>query len=188
MAKQNTSEYALLGLLTQGPASGYDLRRESEAQLGHFWSESYASIYPMLKRLHTKGWVSRSHVEQDDKPDKQIYTITDAGSKAFAKWIDEPISPLPPRNLTLLKLYFGAMSNRRSLRKNIEDYRNRLMETLAQIEPEISRFRNTSTEDSDSVFTLLTLSHTIHSAKASLTWCKSVLEVLDNRPDTNREE
>jgi len=187
MAKQNTSEYALLGLLSQAPASGYDLRRESEAQLGHFWSESYASIYPMLKRLHTKGWVSRSHVEQNDKPDKQIYTITDDGLKAFQKWIDEPIMPLPPRNLTLLKLHFGSATSRRSLRKHIEDYRDRLMETLAQIEPEISRYRNTSS-DSDSVFTLLTLSHTIHSAKASLTWCKSVLEVLNNKADGNRKD
>ncbi len=178
MAKQNTAEYALLGLLTKQPASGYDLRRLAQERMGHFWNESFASIYPMLKRLHQKGWVSRTDVEQDDKPDKIVYAVTSAGRAAFSRWLTEEVTPPPPRDLLMLKLYFGGQTQPGVLRGHIEGYRRRLMETLAMMEPQIAKIRNSGDDGPDHVFTLLTLSQSIHATRAMLAWCKSAEEVL----------
>lgn len=178
MAKQNTAEYALLGLLTKQPASGYDLRRLAQETMGHFWNESFASIYPMLKRLHQKGWVSRTDVEQDDKPDKIVYEATSTGRAAFAEWLKEAVTPSPPRDLLMLKLYFGRQTDPEVLRGHIDAYRRRLMENLSMMEPQIAKIRNAGEDHPDHVFTLLTLSQNIHATRAMLAWCKSADEVL----------
>ncbi|MGH9601902.1 MAG: PadR family transcriptional regulator, partial [Terriglobales bacterium] len=47
----NTTRFALLGLLSLGPQSGYDLKKRMEQSIAHFWSESYGQIYPTLRRL-----------------------------------------------------------------------------------------------------------------------------------------
>lgn len=182
MSKHNTSEYALLGLLTMGPASGYDLRRKTEQQIGHFWNESYASIYPMLKRLLGRGWVERRQVEQDDKPDKWVYSITDAGMEAFRLWLGEGINPIPPRNILLMKVYFGAEMSNSDLIGHIEWYRQELTKALGDNENRISQIKQAS-DDSASVYQLLTLSHSIHETRAMLTWCKSAIDLLSQRQD-----
>jgi DNA-binding PadR family transcriptional regulator len=182
MPKQNTSEFALLGLLTQEPASGYDLRRMTEQQIGHFWSESYASIYPMLKRLLAGGLVERYQVEQIDKPDKWIYTITEAGKEAFREWLSEEIHPMPPRNILLMKIYFGALATNAEIVEHLEAYRVELMDELGKSESRIADIRRTS-ENESSVYQLLTVSHSIHITRAMLAWCKSALEILKQQSD-----
>lgn len=178
MPKQNTSEFALLGLLSLMPSSGYDLRRKTEIQLGHFWSESYASIYPMLKRLLEQGFVERYQVEQTDKPDKWIHTITELGEAAFRKWLSEEIHPIPPRNLLLMKLYFGSKTTNEELVVHIENYRLELMDELGKNEQRIATIRQ-SADTTSSVYQLLTLSHSIHGTRAMLAWCKSATEILN---------
>jgi len=181
MAKQNTAEYALLGLLSSSPASGYDLHRRSDELIGHFWSESFASIYPMLKRLMGKKWVTRVQVEQHDKPDKWIYSITDAGIVALKEWLCEPLRTAPPRNIMLMKLYFGHLSKRDTLKQHIESYKQELLSDLQHIEQKISRIRSSDSDSSERMYSLLTLSHSIHLTKANLAWCKSTLEFIDQQ-------
>lgn len=185
MAKQNTAEYALLGLLSSSPASGYDLHRRSDELIGHFWSESFASIYPMLKRLMEKKWVTRVQVEQEDKPDKWIYSITDLGIVALKEWLREPLRNPPPRNIMLLKLFFGHLSKRETLKQHIESYKSELVTDLQQIEQKISRLRNSSSGSKERMFSLLTLSHSIHITKANLEWCKSTLEFIEQQDVSN---
>jgi DNA-binding PadR family transcriptional regulator len=181
MAKKNTAEYALLGLLSSSPASGYDLHRRSEELIGHFWSESFASIYPMLKRLMQKKWVDRIQVEQNDKPDKWIYSLTDLGIVALKEWLREPLRMPPPRNLVLLKLYFGHLTKRDILRRHVENYRNELLDELHEIEQKIARIKNSASASNDIMYSLLTLSHSIHVTKANLAWCKNTLEFIEQQ-------
>jgi len=180
MPKQNTSEFALLGLLTQEPSSGYDLRRKTELHLGHFWSESYASIYPMLKRLLELELVDRYQVEQTDKPDKWVYSITDKGLEVFRNWLSDDVHPMPPRNILLMKVYFGAHITNEELVAHIESYRLELMEELGKNEQRIATIRQSS-DSTSSVYQLLTLSYSIHSTRAMLAWCKSATEILSQR-------
>ena len=50
---------ALLGLLSLGPMSGYDIRQLIPRSIGYFWNESYGQIYPGLKRLAAAGLVEK---------------------------------------------------------------------------------------------------------------------------------
>ncbi len=68
-----------LGMLTDGPASGYDLKKEFESTFAHFFAAGYGSIYPALSSLAESGLVDCELVPQEGKPDRKGYQITDAG-------------------------------------------------------------------------------------------------------------
>ena len=108
MAKENKSRYAVLGMLSLRPMSGYDLKKYIELGTSNFWSESYGQIYPMLKQLAEEGLTS-SHVEKrEGRPERHVYTLTDKGWDALRHWLTEPVESQLARNELLLKLFFGC--------------------------------------------------------------------------------
>lgn len=68
-----------LGMLTNGDASGYDLKKEFESSFGHFFAAGYGSIYPALSALAREGLVDCREIAQDGKPDRKVYRINDSG-------------------------------------------------------------------------------------------------------------
>ena len=74
-----------LGMLTDGPASGYDLKKCFESSFGHFFPAGYGSIYPALATLARNGMVEFEEVPQDGKPDRKVYTITEKGREELMK-------------------------------------------------------------------------------------------------------
>ena len=109
MAKRTSSSTdVLLGLLTIGPMSGYDLGQAIRTSVGFFWNESYGQIYPNLRNLATEGLVTSKTERQKGKPDRHIYSITKMGRERLAAWLAVEPQPEIPRNELLLKLFFGA--------------------------------------------------------------------------------
>ena len=70
-------EILLLSKLARAPMHGYELRKAVEASTGHTLSNN--SLYPTLRRFVDAGAVSRSAEEQEAKPPRHVYTITDVG-------------------------------------------------------------------------------------------------------------
>ena len=61
-------ELAILGLLTESPMHGYELRKRLSTTLGAFRALSYGSLYPTLRKLRDAGWISE---EQPQLPEPQ---------------------------------------------------------------------------------------------------------------------
>ena len=53
----STLGYAILGLLADGPQTGYDLTRRMERPVGFYWTARHSQIYPELARLEAAGLV-----------------------------------------------------------------------------------------------------------------------------------
>jgi DNA-binding PadR family transcriptional regulator len=54
-------EFAILGLLHEGPMHGYELRKRLTTLLGAFRAAiSYGSLYPTLRRLKAGGWITEN--------------------------------------------------------------------------------------------------------------------------------
>jgi DNA-binding PadR family transcriptional regulator len=70
-------EILLLSKLAVEPMHGYELRKAVEASTGHTLSNN--SLYPTLRRFVDAGAVSRSAEEQEAKPPRHVYTITEVG-------------------------------------------------------------------------------------------------------------
>ena len=70
-------EIFALSILRAGPAHGYDLKRR--VQRPSLASLSNNSLYPMLRRFEKDGLVTRTTEEQQGKPARNVYAITDTG-------------------------------------------------------------------------------------------------------------
>lgn len=82
---------ALLGLLSQNPASGYDLRKEfSPTLLGNF-SDSPGAIYPALARLEKAGLI-RGKVQRAGPRQRKLFRITPAGASELRAWLARPVA------------------------------------------------------------------------------------------------
>lgn len=68
-----------LGVLSRGAMTGYEIRKYLDANFRHVVSAGYGSIYPALAELTGEGLVTVTSVEQERRPDKKIYAITEAG-------------------------------------------------------------------------------------------------------------
>jgi DNA-binding PadR family transcriptional regulator len=100
-----TLGYAILGLLSREELSGYDLAGRMRARVGHFWEARHSQIYPELARLEEGRLVTHRVVEQQDRPDKKVYEITEEGLDALKQWVTEPPTPRPARDELVLKAY-----------------------------------------------------------------------------------
>ena len=79
-----------LGMLTDGAASGYDLKKQFESSFAHFFVAGYGSIYPALSSLAEEGLVSCERIPQEGKPDRKVYEITDDGRAFLLKALENP--------------------------------------------------------------------------------------------------
>lgn len=92
----------ILGILIEGPQTGYGLKSTIEQSVGFFYSASYGSLYPALKRLAEQGAISL--VESDGAKNKKLYTLEALGRNQFLEWLGEPLTR--NRNEHLLKFFF----------------------------------------------------------------------------------
>jgi len=77
-----------LGILSTREASGYEIKKDIEEGLfSNFIDASYGSIYPALTQLAAEGLVTVRAENQTGKPDKKVYSITEAGRRALARAI-----------------------------------------------------------------------------------------------------
>jgi len=79
-----------LGMLTDGPASGYDLKKQFESTFSHFFAAGYGSIYPALSSLAEHGLVNCEEIPQEGKPDRKVYEITDQGREFLRAALRNP--------------------------------------------------------------------------------------------------
>ena len=72
-------EYAILGFLNYHPYSGYDLKKVFDNLVRHFWPADQSQIYRTLSNL-IQTWLGEMEViEQNDRPDRKVYSITETG-------------------------------------------------------------------------------------------------------------
>lgn len=51
MALKNRSVYAILGILSVSPNTGYGIKKYCDTILKNFWNENFGHVYPTLKKM-----------------------------------------------------------------------------------------------------------------------------------------
>ncbi|HYB01047.1 MAG TPA: PadR family transcriptional regulator [Ktedonobacteraceae bacterium] len=185
MAKENKSRYALLGILSMCPGSGYDIKKFMEQSTSNFWSESYGQIYPILKQLVEEG-LATSHTEkQEGKPERYVYTLTDMGLEELRQWLTEPIEQMVERNELLLKLFFGRQSTIASNVEHVQQFQ-RLQEQLLHKYRSIEAYlKENCADNADMCYSLITVRYGIHRCQALLAWCEETINALQTFTEMN---
>ena len=173
----STTEYAVLGLLTFGERSGYELDKLAQRSIGYFWRPAKSKIYAILPRLVERGLAESSSVAQSGRPDKQVYRITGEGEQALREWLASPTSiGGAGRDTLLLKLFFGEHGELEDLRQLVAGRKRRAEEQLAALE-EIER----RIDRDDDFYPYLTLLHGLEDARSTIAWAERALAELDRR-------
>jgi PadR family transcriptional regulator AphA len=95
--------YALLGLLADRPASGYDLLQRFKVSLANVWPATQSQIYTELTKLADAGSIA---VTDEGPRGRKEYTITDAGLADLREWLTTTEPKRPARNEMLLRVFF----------------------------------------------------------------------------------
>lgn len=129
-------QYALLGLLSYRPMTGYDLKKMFDDSINNFWAASLSQIYRELGALENKGYLTSAVEKQNDRPDKKIYNITDTGRGAFREWITNFPEKLSKekRDEFTLRLFFGSNLTREDLIIQFQRFIKEMQEHLEKVE------------------------------------------------------
>jgi PadR family transcriptional regulator, regulatory protein AphA len=176
---RRTTPYAMLGMLTLGPMSGYEMKRQMEQSIAHFWSESYGQIYPALKQLETEGLAtSRPQRSTTGRPDRQIYAITPKGREMLGVWLRESPKLQPPRSELLLKLFFWSQLPPDEATKHVEALRNASARELEQYAGIEANLKTNHAGHPALPYWLMTLSFGRHRSQGMHAWAIETLNEL----------
>lgn len=121
-----TTSWAVLGLLSFGSElSGYDLKKWADWSLRFFyWAPSFSQIYAELRKLEDLGYATSRVVSKDDVRGKRLYSITDEGTRAMARWVEEAdVEPVVLKHGVMLRMWLGHLSDPQQLREMLLEHR-----------------------------------------------------------------
>jgi PadR family transcriptional regulator AphA len=172
------ASHSLLGILSLGAMSGYDIRKFVQEHLGYFWKESYGQIYPMLKRMAAQKLVEMRVERKDGKPDRRVYSLTAAGRAELDGWLAKPPALPSPRNELLLKLFFGRLGRGENLLRHVDELR-RHHQALLREYVEVEHWLHREQAGHPGLpYWLITLDYGRRHSRALLNWSQSTLRTL----------
>lgn len=98
-----------LGVLTLREMTGYEIKKHFEQSFAHFFVAGYGSIYPALSELTRVGMVNCQDVAQTKRPDKKVYSITNAGRAQLAAALAQTTPRHKVRSEFLVLMYFAHL-------------------------------------------------------------------------------
>jgi PadR family transcriptional regulator, regulatory protein AphA len=100
--------HALIGLLRQAPASGYDLMQVFTVSLAHIWPATKSQVYAELSKLADAGLLA---VISEGPRGRKEYAPTEAGLAELRWWMLETTPEIHPRSELLLRVFLlGALT------------------------------------------------------------------------------
>jgi len=180
MPKINKTKYAILGVLSMAPGSGYDIKKFCDFSISHFWNENYGHIYPVLKQLEIDGLVSRTTEHNEGKPDRNVYFINEKGEEELKNWLLLQVDDEPPRIEILLKLFFSMDIPVENTIEKILQRKKTHQELLGKYqEAEIFLQSEQGYKDNPGLpLWISTINYGKHHAKANIDWCEETLALL----------
>jgi DNA-binding PadR family transcriptional regulator len=83
--------HAVLALLADKPAHGYELKGSFEQAVGDQWGGlNIGHLYQILDRLSRDGLIESERQPQPIKPDRMVHRLTPAGRAELERWLSEP--------------------------------------------------------------------------------------------------
>ncbi|AKB48046.1 MAG TPA: PadR family transcriptional regulator [Methanosarcina vacuolata] len=82
-------KYIVLKIIKEKPTHGYDIIKTVELRSNGRWTPSAGSIYPILEKLESKGFIQSEGIER-----RKVYTITPKGVKGLDRMTQEKLELL----------------------------------------------------------------------------------------------
>lgn len=171
----------ILGMITLGRRTGYDIKQFVDKTTRHFWAASYGQIYPELKRLEDQGLI----VGRDDPAGgraRTVFELTDAGRAALQEWLRSGETSSPEfRDEGMLKLFFSDAfpEQRIATIREMRAHAERKLEQLSALEDHAKQ---------GPIGPYLTLQLGLESTRAEIKWCDAAERQLAANADPRATE
>src|SRR5690349_24904741 len=87
--------------------SGYDLKKFFDQSVAHFWTATQSHIYKALEELERDGMVASQVIQQEGKPNRKQYKITEMGKTELRRWASTPLPVEAKREAWLIQVFFA---------------------------------------------------------------------------------
>ena len=181
---RTTTFEALLGILSLGPMTGYEVRQRIEVSIGNFWSESFGQIYPALNKLRREGLVEAAEA---GKKGRKVYSLTPAGRTRLKAWLAVIPPPRKLRDEMLLKVFFGGQSGAEVVRAQVAEARARHVADLERYDSVEPFIRERHGKSAGLPYFLMVLNHGRMKTRALVAWADETLAALDEIAASTRE-
>jgi PadR family transcriptional regulator AphA len=175
--RQTAVTPVILGLLSLGARSGYDIKNVVDRSTRFFWAASYSQIYPELKRLEGEGLIKGENASNGAR-DRRIYELTATGRQALEEWLLGRTLTMELRDESLLRLFFADNLEREQALGLLEARRHGHEQFLAVLRAIDER------PGDDPEFVNLVLRWGIAFNEWGAQWCQEQLERLQSEKKT----
>jgi DNA-binding PadR family transcriptional regulator len=177
---------AVLAALVDGESSGYDLAKSFDASVANFWAATPQQLYRELDRLAADGLIEARLVQQERRPNKKMYSLTDAGRAALLEFTAAPPKRATIRDELLIKVNAVEAGDAQAVRKLVAEQLEWSTTKLESYERMRARLLDGHTEadflaESPRVGPYLTLLRGISFEEENIRWGRRTLDVLDAR-------
>lgn len=177
MTRINYTKFIILGMLSSGPMTGYEIRKYVRELFSYMWDISYGQIYPMLSRLESEGLATMRAASSGKGPNRKVYEITEAGRKELRSWLR---SPEKKEYELLLKMCFGSEMDAGLLAEKLKAYSRKREGEILLMEQWLDEFGDGRPYGPNAPYyrmiTMLGLSY----FKEEVEWCKGSIKMLKN--------
>jgi DNA-binding PadR family transcriptional regulator len=163
--------YALLALLAEGEAHGYQLLKLFNQRVGAFWHPNIGQVYQLLHELERRGLVARR--DQDAGPRvRRVFRLTARGERALGTWLTRrPGWPPPLRDEIFVRLLAAERAGTGAVLAQLERQEAEYRRYVSLVQEEAAR-------PGGSVTRQLAHEAALGQAEAHLRWlarCRAVL-------------
>lgn len=124
----------ILAVIADKPHYGYEIKKYLEQYYDSVTRVNTNTLYPILRRFVELGYVEKSVVVEDGKPNKNMYAITPEGRRKIAKELrDFPDSIFHERDACMLRLMFFDWMDRDARIRLLDGREKCIMESMERI-------------------------------------------------------
>lgn len=181
-------KHALLGFLNYTTMTGYELKQHFDHSIHHFWSANLSQIYPTLTQMENEGLLTMELEYQENRPNRKVYRITEAGREELKRWLRAPMELPPTRVAFLIKVFFAGSLDKEDilaqLRGSMETHKQQLEAYRETVREVLNQKIEATGLKREGLFWGLTLEAGIRFEEAWIGWCKDAIKKIE---ETSKE-
>lgn len=179
-------KHGVLGLLSYGDMTGYEIMEVFRDSLAFFWNANTSQIYRELQNLEGRG-LATSHIEeQEGRPNRRVYSITAAGRNELSHWLSpderDARGDVQTRFPFLLRLFFMAeadVSEQEAYVQALVSISKRFVEAMEDVPDIVGEYGSHEGNAEKSVFWRMTADFGIRYARMFHEWSQACQDQLD---------
>ncbi|MBD5460858.1 MAG: PadR family transcriptional regulator [Lachnospiraceae bacterium] len=175
-------KHGILGLLNYCDMTGYEIMEAFRDSLKFFWNAQTSQIYRELQGLEKKRWVSKTVVSQQKRPDKHVYSITEAGKEELIRWLAEEGPGLDVRAPILMKVFFLGERSREENIRFFQQYRDqceKFMESMEAVPGYISEYSSYVEDKEKTIYWQMTMDYGRRKMQMCMDWAQDCIRKLE---------